>query len=134
MPHDFSRARRVGEQIRRELAELVRSEIKEPDLGMLSISDIRISPDLSSARIYISILQDDPQVIRYTMEVLRDYSGRLRGHLGRRMHIRGVPRLEFIYDDLIERGAGLDAAIENAVRQDHRKAAQYDTDSKESEQ
>ncbi len=133
MPNDFSRARRVGEQIRRDLASLIRSEIKEPDLGMLSISDACVSPDLSQARIYISILQDDPEIVRYTMDVLRDYSGRLRGRLGRRMRIRAVPQLEFIYDDLIERGAGLSSAIENAVRQDQLKAARYGTDTEESE-
>ncbi len=125
MPHDFSRARRVGEQIRRELAGLLHSEINEPDLGMLSISDVRVSPELSQARIYISILHDDAQAIDHTMRVLRDHSGRLRSHLARRMRIRAIPRLEFIHDDLIERGAGLNLAIENAVQRDRQKAMQY---------
>ena len=133
MPHDFSRTRRVGEQIRRELADLVRIKIKEPNLGVLSVSDVRVSADLSQARVYVSILQDDPQVIRYTMGVLHDYGGRLRSYLGRRMRIRTVPRLEFIYDDLIEKGAELGTAIENAVRQDHLKASQYGTVTEDSE-
>ncbi len=133
MSHDFSRTRRVGEQIRRELADLIRIKVKEPNLGVLSILDVRVSADLSQARVYVSILQDDPQVIRYTMSVLHVYGGRLRSHLGRRMRIRTVPRFEFIYDDLIERGAGLGATIDNAVRQDHLKAAQYGTGTEDSE-
>ena len=131
MPRDFSRTRRVGKQLRRDLAELVRDEITEPGLGLLSISDVRVSPDLSHARIYVSILQDDPEVINCTMDVLRDYSSSLRSRLGKRMHIRTVPRLEFIYDDLIRKGSGLNSVIESAVQQDHLKAAQYGTDTEE---
>ncbi len=128
MPREFSRTRRVEEQLRRDLAELIRTEIKEPDLGMLSITGAKVTPDLSQAKIFISILQDDREIIEYSMSVLHDYAGRLRKHIGKRMHIRTVPQLEFIYDDLIQTGTALDNTIEKAVREDRRKAEQFGTE------
>ena len=59
MPREFSRTRRVEEQLRRDLAELIRHEIKEPGLAILSISEIRVSSDLAVAQVYVSIMQDD---------------------------------------------------------------------------
>ena len=91
MPREFSRTRRVEEQLRRDLAELIRHEIKEPDLGMMSISEIKVSTDLSVAQVYITIMQDDSQVIDYTMHSLENYAGKLRGLPGKRMRIRRVP-------------------------------------------
>lgn len=134
MPRDFSRTRRVEEQLRRDLAELIRSEIKEPGLGMLSISSARVSPDLSQAKVYVSILQDDADIIDHTMGTLRHYAGKLRGHLGKRMRIRTVPQLEFIYDDLIQKSTQLDGAINRAVDMDRRKAKQYGTEQEDAEQ
>lgn len=128
MPREFSRTRRVEEQLRRDLAELIRTEIKEPDLGMLSIASIRVSPDLSQAKVFVSILQDDEEIIDYTMQVLQAYAGRLRSTLGKRMHIRHVPQLDFIYDDLIQQGTRLNRAIEKAIDEDRHRAEQFGTD------
>ena len=63
MPRAFSRTRRVEEQLRRELAELIRHEVKEPDLGMISIAEIRVGTGLDQAQIYITIMQDDAEII-----------------------------------------------------------------------
>jgi ribosome-binding factor A len=134
MPREFSRTRRVEEQLRRDLAELIRMEIKEPGLGMISIAEIRVSRDLTHAQIYVSILQDDAETIRYSMHMLQEYAGKLRGLLGKRMHIRRVPELHFIYDDLIQRGTALNHVIEGAVEEDHKKADHYHTDIDNSEE
>ncbi|MCW8962783.1 MAG: 30S ribosome-binding factor RbfA [Gammaproteobacteria bacterium] len=134
MPREFSRTRRVEEQLRRDLAELIRHEIKEPGLGMISIAEIRVSPDLNYAQVYVSILQDDEDIIDYSLETLRAYAGKLRSLLGKRMHIRRVPELVFIYDDLIQRGTALSHVIEEAVEEDHKKADQYHTKPGDSEE
>jgi len=128
MPREFSRTRRVEEQLRRDLAELIRHEIKEPGLGIISIAEIRVSPDLNHAQVFISILQDDADIIEYSLETLQAYAGKLRSLLGKRMHIRRVPELVFIYDNLIQRGTALGHVIEEAVEEDHRKADQYHTE------
>ena len=113
--------------MRRDLSDMIRHEIKEPGLGMISISEIRVTPDLGQAQVYVSILQDDREVIDRSLETLQVYAGKLRGLLGKRMRIRRVPELTFIYDDLIRRSAELDQVIENAVEEDHRKADHYHT-------
>lgn len=122
MPREFSRTRRVEEQLRRDLAEMIRHEIKEPGLGIVSITEIKVSPDLAVAQVYITILQDDHELVAYTLETLQSYAGKLRGLLGKRMHIRKVPQLTFIYDDTIQKGNQLDRAIDHAVAEDRKKS------------
>ena len=128
MPRGFSRTRRVEEQLRRDLAELIRQTVKEPGLGLLSVAEIKVSADLAHARVYISLLEDDTDVIDFTLQTLKNHAGKLRGLIGRRMHIRTVPQLEFIYDDLIQRGAQLDHLIDQAVHADREKADEFGTD------
>jgi len=134
MPREFSRTRRVEEQLRRDLAELIRHDIKEPGLGMISITEIKVSPDLAHAQIYTTILQDDTDIIEHSMQTLQDYAGRLRSLLGKRMRIRRVPELVFIYDDLIQRGTALNQVIEEAVDGDRKKADQYHTELSDNEE
>jgi ribosome-binding factor A len=134
MPRQFSRTRRVEEQLRRDLAELIRHEIKEPDLGMISITEIKVSRDLAHAQIYTTILQDDADTIEYSMQTLHNYAGKLRSMLGKRMRIRRVPELIFIYDNLIQRGTALNQVIEKAVDGDRKKADEYHTELGDSEE
>ena len=134
MPRQFSRTRRVEEQLRRDLAELIRHEIKEPDLGMISITEIKVTRDLAHAKIYTTILQDDADTIEYSMQTLRNYAGKLRSMLGKRMRIRRVPELIFIYDNLIQRGTALNQVIEKAVDGDRKKADEYHTERGDSEE
>lgn len=128
MPRDFSRSRRIEEQVRRELAELIRRDIKEPGLGMLSVSEVKVSSDLSVARVYISLLDDDPEIINFTLEMLNQYAPKLRHLLGKCMHVRAVPQLKFIYDDLILKGNKMSKLINQAVDGDKKKASDHGTD------
>ena len=132
MPREFSRTRRVEEQLRRELAELIRTHIKEPDLAMLSLAEIRVSSDLSHARIYVTFLEDDPEIIQRSLDILEHASGKLRGLLGKRMRIRMVPQLEFKLDDLIQRGTTLSNLIEKAVAEDQEKADRHGSENMQS--
>lgn len=117
MAQEFSRARRVAEQIRRELAELIRSEGNDPRLNMVSITDIDISRDLAVAKVYVTLL-GEPQGREPVLKELNRLAPALRGQLGRRMHIRSAPSLNFIYDEVPERGAELSELIERTVAAD----------------
>lgn len=128
MPRDFSRTRRIEEQLRRELSGLIRESVKEPELGMISIAEIRVTSDLGLAKVYISLIEDDPTVIQSSLDILRRYAGKLRGLIGKRMHIRTVPQLEFIHDDLVQKSSQLDRLIDEAVGKDREKAARYGTE------
>ncbi|HSH26927.1 MAG TPA: 30S ribosome-binding factor RbfA [Wenzhouxiangella sp.] len=117
MPRDYPRTRRVGEQIQRELATLVREQVKDPRLGMTTVSAVQVSRDFSHAKVYVTVL-GEPEVQRQSLQVLRRAAGFLRHELGRRMLIRTVPELHFVYDESIERGSRLSDLIEQAVAED----------------
>jgi ribosome-binding factor A len=117
MPRDFPRTRRVGEQIQRELATLIHDEIDDPRLGMVSISGVEVSRDLSHAKVYFSTLGGQDAADR-SLEVLQGAAGFLRHLLGQRLTMRHVPQLHFKQDHSLEQGARLSALIESAVRAD----------------
>ena len=119
MPRDFSRTRRVGEQLQRELAVLVRDEINDPRIGMVSISGVEVSRDLSHAKVFFSTM-GDAQEADVSLQVLQGAAGFLRRLLGQRLVMRHVPQLHFKQDHSLEQGAHLSALIDSAVRADRR--------------
>ncbi|MBL8258334.1 MAG: 30S ribosome-binding factor RbfA [Candidatus Competibacteraceae bacterium] len=113
----FPRTRRIGEQIRRELAELIRTELRDPRLALISMTGVEVSRDLGHARIYVTLMGDPAEWSERVAE-LNQAAPLLRRELGRRMRIRTVPKLEFRYDEVVERGARLSALIDEAVATD----------------
>ena len=117
MPKEFSRTRRVGEQLQRELAELIRTELKDPRLGMISISQVIVSRDMGHAKVYVSVLGSEEQTAA-SMEVLRHAAGFLRHKLGKLLHMRVIPELHFFLDRSLEEGARIGALINEAIASD----------------
>ena len=117
MPRDFARTRRVGEQLQRELAALIRDEIDDPRLGMVSVSAVDVSRDMSHAKVFFSTLGEAPQADA-SLQVLQGAAVYLRKLLGQRLHLRHVPELHFEQDHSIEEGARLSALIDAAIRRD----------------
>lgn len=111
----YPRARRVGQQIQRALSELIRRELRDPRLGMVTLTDVRMSNDLSYAKVYYSVLGADPHLAG---EILTQAADMLRGPLGRALGIRHSPELRFVKDELIENGARLSTLINQAVKSD----------------
>jgi ribosome-binding factor A len=118
MPRDFPRTRRVGEQIQRELATLIRDEIRDPRLGMVSVSAVEVSRDLSQAKVFVSTL-GEAEDADASLQVLEGAASFLRHRLGQRLVMRHVPQLHFRLDHSIAQGARLSALIDSAVRGDH---------------
>lgn len=111
---EFSRTQRVGEQIQRDLADIIRRELSIPDLGMLTVTGVDISPDLKYARVYVTVLGGNLSV-KQTEKLLNNTAGQLRHHLSQRLTTRTTPRLQFVYDTSIEYGSHLSALIDSAV-------------------
>ena len=111
------RTRRIGEQIRRDLAELIRAELRDPRLTLVSTTSVEVSRDLAYARIYVTAVCDPGERPGLVAELNRA-APLLRRELGRRMRTRTVPKLEFRYDEVVERGARLSALIDAAVAAD----------------
>ena len=114
MPKDYSRSSRVVEQIKREIAELIRLEVKDPRVGFITITDVEITADYAHAKVFFSSLkgQDGVEEIQ---EGLRRASSFLRRELGRRVRIHTTPELHFVYDNSTEEGTRLSALIDKAM-------------------
>lgn len=117
MAREFSRSRRVGEQIQRELSELLRREIRDPRANLATVMDVEVSRDLAYAKVFVSSM-DAAVDHEELLAVLNRAAGFLRHEIGRGMKLRVVPQLRFYFDDSIEYGARMDAVIAEARRHD----------------
>ncbi len=127
MPAEFSRARRVGEQIQRDLAELIRSEVRDPRLGMVTVNHVDVSRDMSYAKVYITVM-GEPESREVSLSILNKMAGYLRSQIGRRMKLRIIPELKFLYDESIDRGARIDSLLKNAAPSRQAENDQADDD------
>ena len=116
MAHHVPRHQRVADQIQRELAQLIRDEVRDTRLGMVTLTAVRVSPDLSHAKIFFTTMDSGQQAVG--MEVLNGVAPHLRSMLGRLMRLRITPQLHFVYDESIERGAHMSAVISVALSRD----------------
>jgi len=124
MPREFSRSERMAEQLRRELAEIVRDEIKDPRLGFVSFTEIRMSRDLSHAIVYSSVLESEKQ--DESIAVLNRAVGFIRKEIARRIRARIVPTLKFVVDESVTRGVAMDELISEALESDRGKDGSKD--------
>lgn len=118
MPKEFSRSQRVSAQIQRELADLVREEMKDPRVGNVTFCGVDVSRDLAFAKVYVTVLGKAREEANEALEVLDHAASFLRRQLGARMRLRTVPVLQFRYDDSMDRGARLSALIDQALAKD----------------
>lgn len=109
------RGLRVADQIQRDLSELIRLEVKDPRLGLITITDVEVTPDYAHARIYYSVLPDDATQLKRTEEGLAACRGFLRAKLGRLLKIHQTPELHFVRDDSVARAIAMSALIDRAV-------------------
>ena len=122
MAKDYSRTQRIGDQMQRELALLIQREIKDPRLGLVTITGVEVSRDLSHAKVFITVMgkDDDQDAVRDNLRILNDAGGFLRMQLGKAMQLRTVPQLHFNYDASVRRGVELTSLIERAVADDRK--------------
>ena len=125
MPKEYSRSQRVVEQIRRELAELIRLEVKDPRIGMISLTEVEITPDYAHAKVYFTSLKGE-EGLDDILSGLQRASGFLRRELGRRVRIHTIPELHFHYDRSLEQGSRLSSLIDQVVREDQARHREDD--------
>jgi len=117
MPREIPRAHRVAEQVQRTLADLLRREVRDPRLKPVTVTHVRMSPDLSHAWVHFQLLTGDSHD-PLQQEILDEAAGYLRGPLGRALRLRIAPHIHFQPDEELERGHRLDDLISRAVRED----------------
>ncbi|MCV2215884.1 30S ribosome-binding factor RbfA [Thauera sp. Sel9] len=125
MPKEYSRSQRVVEQIRRELAELIRLEVKDPRVGFITLTDVEITPDYAHAKVFFTSMTGEADVPEI-LKGLRRAGGFLRRELGRRIRIHTIPELHFHYDRSVEEGSRLSRLIDEVVREDEARSQDGD--------
>lgn len=119
MPREFTRAERVADALQRELAVLIRDEMGDPRVNFVNITAVDVSRDLAAAKVYVNYVEAREKAERAAgVKVLNGASGFLRTKLAKRMQLRIVPSLKFIYDDSGRRGQELSALIDTALAAD----------------
>jgi len=137
MAKEYSRTQRIAEQMQRDLAQLIQREIKDPRMGMVTISFVKVARDLGYAEVYYTVMPygdvSEDEAVKAAGEVLKDAAGFLRTELAQNMQLRTVPKLRFHFDATIDRGRRLHSLIEKTVR-DSKAKEQLDQNDDEKDQ
>lgn len=114
MPKDYARTERIAEQIQRDLAELIRLEVKDPRVGFVTLTDVEVTRDYSHAKVFFTTLGGEAEHSA-TGEGLNRAAGFLRSQLAHRLNTRVVPQLHFVFDESVERGIRVTQLIEEGL-------------------
>jgi ribosome-binding factor A len=112
---EFTRSDRLASQVQKEMADLIRVHIRDPKLGMVTVSDVEVTRDLAIAKVYLTFLGGQLNDTDATTRVA-SYAQVLRRELGKRIRIRTVPEVRFVFDDTLARGMRIDAILESLDR------------------
>jgi ribosome-binding factor A len=108
------RPQRLGDLIQRDVSELIRLEMRDPRVGMITVTSVDVSPDMSHAKVFFTILEKEK--LPETLAGLRRAAGFLRSQLAKRIKMYTTPELRFAYDESVERGDRLSRLIDSALR------------------
>ncbi len=128
MPREFSRTARVAQQIHKEVALILQQEFKhrEPEVGMITVSDVEVSKDLAHAKIFITFYGNDEEKNKQDFKILHESKSFVRGLLGKRIRMRNVPAVHFFQDNSIVEGARISDLVNQALASDKEKANRTD--------
>lgn len=115
-PREFTRSERVAAQLHREIAQIIQRDVKNPDVGFVSVSEVDVTRDISLARVYVTVFDSEEAIS--SIKALNKAAGFIRTRVGHKMRMRHVPELRFLHDASVETGAKVDALIAKALRQD----------------
>jgi ribosome-binding factor A len=107
-----SRMRRVNEVIRQVLGDVIATDLKDPRIGFVTVTDVDTSPDLRTARVYVSVLGDESERER-ALEGLRSSHGYLQGRIAAELRMKRTPTLTFHYDESVDRGVRISRLLED---------------------
>ena len=114
MKRKSGRPQKLGDLIQREVSDLIRLEVRDPRVGMITITSVDVSPDMTHAKIYFTVLEKDK--LQDTLEGLKRSAGFLRAQLAKRVQMYTTPELRFLYDESVERGDRLSRLIDAALK------------------
>ena len=109
------RGLRVADQIQRDLSVIISAELKDPRVGMVTLTEVQVTPDYAHAKVFFTTLRDAPDQIQNTLNSLNKAAGFLRMHLGKCLHIHTLPQLHFIHDTSTMNGIAMSKLIDQAI-------------------
>lgn len=105
----------MADQIQRDLAAIISAELKDPRVGMVTLTEVQVTPDYAHAKVYFTTLRDDPKQIQQVQNGLNSAAGFLRMHLGKCLHIHTLPYLHFVHDQSTIHGLAMSKLIDEAL-------------------
>lgn len=113
--HPYKRSVRVNDLLRKEIAEIIMHKLKDPRVGFVTVTGVKVSDDLRHAKVYVSIFENVKR--DETLKILNSSAGFIRGELGARVRMKFIPQLFFAFDESIEYGAKIDRILDEIKSQ-----------------
>ena len=117
MPREFSRTLRINAQLQRELSSLIREQLTDPRVALVTVTQVSVSPDMRNARISVSMLGSDVQ-LKAAAKALNGAASLLRRAIGKSLKLRYVPMLRFVTDEALREGDRIGSLIRDATTRD----------------
>ncbi|MFT4413607.1 30S ribosome-binding factor RbfA [Fredinandcohnia humi] len=114
------RPNRVGEQMKKELGDIIGRKIKDPRIGFVTVTDVQVTGDLQQAKVFISVLGDEEQR-QNTLKGLAKAKGFIRSEIGQRIRLRKTPEIQFEFDESIDYGNRIETIIHEINKQSNQE-------------
>ncbi|WP_067656377.1 30S ribosome-binding factor RbfA [Ferrimonas marina] len=124
MAKEFSRSRRVGQQLQRELAMVLMREVRDSRLGMVTVNEVEVSKDMGYAKVFVTFLNDDADEVKKQLAVLVELAPMIRTLLASRVKLRVMPEIRFEYDKSLVEGMRMASLVSQVRAEDDAKAEQ----------
>ncbi|MCP9267377.1 30S ribosome-binding factor RbfA [Xenorhabdus sp. XENO-1] len=131
MAREFSRTQRVAQEMQKEIAIILQREVKDPRIGMATVSGVEVSRDLAYAKVFVTFLNvlvegQDSEMVNGGIKALNEASGFIRSLLGKAMRLRVVPELTFSYDSSLVDGMRMSNLVTKVVKYDEQRRVSAD--------
>ncbi|MBE1277523.1 30S ribosome-binding factor RbfA [Enterovibrio baiacu] len=128
MAKEFSRTQRVSQQVQKEIALILQREIKDPRIGMVTVSGVDVSRDLAYAKVHVTFLTTGDQTAEEGLEALNEQAWYVRTLLGKAIRLRITPEVIFIFDQSLTEGMRISNLVSQAVKSDEERHVEDDKD------
>ncbi|KMT64079.1 30S ribosome-binding factor RbfA [Catenovulum maritimum] len=128
MAREFTRSDRVAQQIQRDVATIIQRDLRDPTIGMVTVSDVEVSRDLAYAKIFVSALLQDDAEMKKSLEKLNESAPYVRSLLAKSIRMRSVPNIKFCLDNSLNEGIRMSRLVDDAIAKDQAKSKIDDAD------
>ena len=125
MAKEFSRTRRIAQQLQQELAMVLQRDMKDPRIGFVTVNDVDVSRDLSYAKVFVTFFEEDIELVQQKVDALTAAAPYIRTLVAGRMKLRVMPELRFIYDSSLVEGMRMSNLVSQVISKDKAKQQQF---------